>query len=126
MKRILLACFLLTATFTLLSVQHASAQAVTQASFMAKVNAMDAYIGAGDTTAAKTKWNSIDADMLIVLSVTKNSIRAATNPTDVTYYTNIMTSQRALYRQIWALHTNLTLNRSALYTNLSNFDGTIY
>lgn len=126
MKRILLICLLFTATVTLLSVQRTVAQTVTQASFMAKVSAMDTYIGAGNTTAAQTTWNSIHVDMLNVISVTQNNIRKASNPTDVANYTNSMANQRAIYRQILALHNDLTTNRSAIYTALSSFEATIY
>ena len=126
MKRILLACFLLTAIFSLTSIQRASAQAVTQASFQAKVNQMDAYTAAGNNTAAQTEWNSIHTDMITVLAVTKASIHNATTPADVTYYTNVMNNQRTIYQQIWVLHTDLVTNRTAIYTKLSDFDLTIY
>jgi len=126
MKRILLACFLLTAVFTLTSVTKSSAQAITTATFMVKVNQMDTYIGAGNMTAAQTTWNDIHADMLTVLAVTKNSIHSAATPADVTYYTGIMTNQRTIYFVIWPLHTDLLLNRVALHTNLTSFGATIY
>ena len=126
MKRILLACLLLTATCTLLSTQQATAQAVTQASFIAKVNTMDTQIGAGNITAAQTTWADIHSDMLTVLAVTKNSIRTAATPADVTYYTNIMTNQRNLYTPIWQMHTDLVTNRTAIHDKLVAFDATIY
>ena len=126
MKRILLACFLLTATCTLLSFQQATAQAVTQSSFMAKVNTMDTYIGAGNLTAAQTTWSDIHADMITVLAVTKNSIRTAATPADVTNYTNIMTNQRNIYTPLWQMHTDLVTNRVAIHDQLVLFDATIY
>lgn len=125
MKRILLICCLLTATITSIP-SHITAQTVTTSSFMSKVNNMDAYIGAGNITAARSTWNSIHVDLLSVLAVTQKSIRVATSPTDKTYYTNIMTGQRTLYDRIMANHSDLLSNRTTLYTDLSSFDLTIY
>ena len=126
MKRFLFACFLLTATCTVISAQHASAQAVTQASFMTKVNTMDAYTAAGDNTNAQATWTSIHTDMITVLAKTKMSIATAATPADVTNYTNIMNNQRSIYKGIWDLHTDLATNRAAIKTQLTTFDGTIY
>jgi len=126
MKRFLLACFLLTATCTVISIQHVAAQTVTQASFIAKVDTMDAQIGAGNITGAQTTWSSIHSDMLRVLGVTKASIASAATPADVTYYTNILTNQRSLYTPIWQMHTDLVTNRTAINTKLVAFDATIY
>ncbi|MFI5196104.1 MAG: hypothetical protein ACHQD8_03370 [Chitinophagales bacterium] len=126
MKRILLACFLLTATCTVISIQHATAQTVTQASFLTKVNTMDTYIGAGNLAAAQTTWTDIHNDMLTVLGVTKASIHTATTPADVTYYTNILVNQRTIYAAIWQLHTDLVTNRVAIHDKLVQFDATIY
>lgn len=130
MKRILLACFLLTATCTFVFTQQATAQstppAVTQTSFMAKVNAMDTYIGANDMTNAQTMWEELHQDMIQVLGVTKASIYSATTPADVTYYTNIMTNQRDLYTPIWQMHTDLVTNRTAMKSKLTDFAATIY
>lgn len=129
MKRILLACFLVFATCTVVAVQHATAQtapAVTQTSFMAKVNTMDAQIGAGNLTAAQTTWESIHADMLTVLGVTKNSIRTAATPADEASYYTVLNNQTAIYRNIWQMHTDLATNRASLLTKLTDFSTTIY
>jgi len=129
MKRILLACFLLTATCTLLTIQPIAvyaAPAVTQSSFMVKVNALDGYIAAGNMTAAQAKWDELHDDMIAVLAVTKASIAASTTPADVTHYTNIMTDQRNLYTPLWEMHTDLVTNRSLMNTKLTSFAATIY
>ncbi len=126
MKRFLLACFLLTATCSFISVQHASAQAVTQASFITKVDSMDAQLGAGNLTAAQATWTSIHTDMLAVLGVTKASMASAATPAIYSSYDAIRLNQRTLYFTIWGLHTDLATNRAALKTNLTSFDATIY
>jgi len=93
---------------------------------MAKVNAMDTYIGANDMTNAQTMWEELHQDMIQVLGVTKASIYSATTPADVTYYTNIMTNQRDLYTPIWQMHTDLVTNRAAMKSKLTDFAATIY
>jgi hypothetical protein len=129
MKRILLACFLLTATCTILTIQPTTvlaAPVITQASFQVKVNALDAFIAAGNMTAAQAKWDDIHEDMIAVLAVTKASIAGSTTPADVTHYTNIMTNQRDLYAPVWQMHTDLVTNRTAINTKLTAFANTIY
>ncbi len=129
MKRILFACILATATCTVGSVQHASAQTVTHISasaFTTEINLLDTYIGAGNMTAAQSTWDSVNHMMITILGYTKNSIRLAATPADKTTYTGIMMNQRDLYKIIWGLKTDLVTNRVALHTQLGNFDATIY
>jgi hypothetical protein len=130
MKRILLACFLLTATMSVTSVPHASAYApsapVTSSAFTAKVNLMDSQIGGGDMTSAHATWNEIHDMMLSVLGVTKNSIRTAATPTDEATYRAILTNQTSVYQTIWGLKPDLATNRVAIHTKLLEFSSTIY
>lgn len=130
MKRILFAIFMLTATMSVTSVQTASAYSpapiVTQAAFTAKVNLMDTQIGAGNTTAAQATWTEIHDMMLVVLGVTKNSIRTAATPAAEASYRTILDNQTTIYQAIWQLKTNLTANRVPLHTKLGEFALTIY
>jgi hypothetical protein len=127
MKRILFACFLLTASCTVLSIQHAAAQTtpVTQASFTVKVNLLDSYITSGNMTAAQATWEDVHQMMISVLSATKADIAGATTPANATYYQGVEHNQRTIYAAIWALHTDLTLNQVAIHTQLQAFDVTI-
>ena len=125
MKRILLACILLTATCTVFSVQHAAAQ-VTQASFTVKVNALDSLIGINDMTDAQAMWSSINTDMISVLGVSKAAIANAATPAIAASYNTIIQNQRGLYKSIWPLHTDFITNRTALRTQLQQFDATIF
>ncbi len=130
MKRILLSCFLLTATVGITAIPHASAYAapspVTSAAFTAKVNLMDTQIGAGNITAAQATWNEIHDMMLSVLAVTKNSIRTAATPADEATYRTILTNQTNLYQTIWGLKPDLATNRVAIHAKLLDFSATIY
>lgn len=126
MKRILLACFLLTATCTL-STQQASAQinsTITRSAFVTKVNEMDTQIGAGNISAATTTWNAIHDWMMIMFKDTKTAIQGSTG---AAYNTNMnyMHTQETLYRDIWSMKTNLSLNRAALHTKLLDMSNTI-
>lgn len=130
MKRILLACLLLTATMGVTSVQQASAYSapaapVTQASFLAKVNLMDSQIGAGSLTAAEATWNDIHTMMLSVLAVTKNNILTATTPAAEASFRTILANQTNLYQMAWNLKTDLTINRTVIHDKLIEFKATI-
>ncbi len=126
MKRILFACFLLTASLTVTSVQHASAQAVTAASFSTKVNQMDSYIGAGNMTMAQSTFDELNAMMKNVLAVSKTSIHDAATPADAATHKTILANQVSLYRAIWKLKTDLATNRVVIHGKLVEFDATIY
>ena len=126
MKRIFLACSLLIATLALSPIQHASAQAVTAASFNVQVNQMDTYIGAGNLTMAQATFDSLNAMMKSVLGVTKNSISSAATPADKATYQGIIRNQINLYHAIWPLRTDLATNRAAIHAKLEDFDATIY
>lgn len=129
MKRFLLACFLMTATCSVVSVQHAMAQSSTpptQASFATKVTQLDNYITAGDMTNAQTTWESIHTDMLAELAYTKSNIAGGGTPTGGGTYMTIMNNQRTIYSDIWQLHTDMVTNHTALIAKLNEFDGTIY
>ncbi len=131
MKRILLACFMLTATMGVTSVQHASAYApvttpVTATAFTAKVNLMDTQIGAGNITAAQATWNEIHDMMLSVLGVTKSSINTAATPAAEASFRAILTNQTTIYQVIWGLKPDLATNRVAIHTKLGEFAATIY
>ena len=72
MKRLILVCFLLTATCSVSFIQTASAQmtpppAVTLADFTTKINQLDAIIASGDMTGAQAKWLEVHTQMLKVL-----------------------------------------------------------
>lgn len=128
MKRILLACFLLTATCTVSFVQHATAQSssTTLADFTAKVNLLDSYIGAGDTTNMRVTWTAVHTMMLNVLRVSKVSIQTATTPADKSAHIAILDNQRTLYTTIWSLKNNMVANRVTLHSKLGDFGATIY
>ena len=127
MKRILFACFL-AISFCTLSNERAAAQAVhvSAAAFTAKVDLLDAYIGAGNMAAATATWDTVHHMMLNVLSYSKHSIRDAATPADATSHTTILTGQRNLYQAIIPLRFDLAGNRTALHTKLGEFDATIY
>ena len=126
MKRIVLACFLLTAVCT--TTQRAAAQVthISAPTFLASVNQLDSYIGASDLTDAKSTWDSVNRMMICVLSYTKNSIMTAATPADKAAFTAIMHTQRDLYRLIYPLRADFVTNRTALHAKLVEFDGTIY
>lgn len=130
MKRILLACFLLTAACPVTFVQNANAQTiytpVTLSAFTAKVNLLDSYIAASNMTAAATTWNEVHTMMLSVLRTSKESIHGATTPADKNAHIAILENQQNIYSVIWGLKTDLALNRTALHTKLGEFGGTIY
>ena len=128
MKRIILACFLLTATCTLASIQQASAQvttSVTRASFNTKVNLMDTQIGAGNLTAASSTWTAIHDMMKTILNDTKHAIQAAPSTSASSTYMGYQNTQTSLYNEIWVLKNNMTANRTALKTKLLAFSDTV-
>jgi len=130
MKRILIACFLLTATSSVTFVQQATAHAapapaVTSAAFTAKINLMDAQIAAGNMTAAQATWNEVHQMELTVLATTKSNIASASTPALKDSYMAVMNNQYALYTDIWALKTDLATNRTAIHTKLVSFGATI-
>jgi hypothetical protein len=124
MKRILLACFLLTATVSI--VQRVSAQTVTAASFSATANQMDTYIGAGNMPMAQATFDTLNRMMKTVLGVSKMSIATAATPADKATYQSAINNQIQIYRTIWGLKADLALNRVALHAKLGEFDATIY
>jgi hypothetical protein len=125
MKRILFVCCLLTATCAILPTQKVLAQTtVTVADFTAKVNLLDTYIGAGNTTMAQSTWTEVHNMMIAELGITKSNIATAANPTIAASYMTTMQTQQSLYSEIWALKTDLTLNRVALHTKLLAFAAT--
>jgi len=130
MKRIFLACFLLTATCSVSSIGHATAQTtttpVTLAAFTAKVNQLDAYIAASDMTNAQATWTLVHNMMLGVLATSKVSIRDAVSTPDKDAHMAILMNQQTIYSAIWELKTNLATNRAALHTKLGEFGATIY
>ncbi len=128
MKRILLACFLLTAVCTVSSVSRTSAQVthVSAAAFTAQVNLLDVYIAAGNTAATNSTWETLHRMMIEVLSYTKNSIATASSPADKAAFETIMKTQRDLYKSILPLKADFVTNRAALHSKLVAFDATIY
>ena len=131
MKRILLACFLLTATCSVSIVQTATAQmtappTVTLADFTAKINLMDSYIGSGDMTNANATWLLVHQMMLNVLATSKSSIYNAASPADKTAHETILTNQRNVYYQVWGLKTDLATNRTSIHSKLVDFGALIY
>ncbi len=128
MKRILVACFLLTALCTVTSVQRSSAQVthVSAAEFTVQVNLLDSYIAASNMTAAQATWDTLHRMMGNVITYTKHSIDGATTSTDKAAYSTLMKTQRDLYKTILPLKVNLAANRTMLHTRLGEFDLTIY
>ena len=111
--------------------QKAAAQTittpVTQTFFTAKVNQLDALIGAGDIASANTKFDSLNQWMQSVLHVTKMSIHSAPDSTTrATYMNLITTTQIPLYQAIIKMKSDLVTNRSTLHTKLGQFNNTIY
>ncbi|NDC40180.1 MAG: hypothetical protein EBZ77_01325 [Chitinophagia bacterium] len=124
MKQILFACCLLTATFACVvpqSYAQSSSTSVDVTLFRTKVNLMDSLIGAGSMTAANTTWNEIHTMLTTELAATKANIAGATTTTDRTTYTTLMTSQWAMYQEIWALKSDLATNRATIKTKLLTF-----
>ncbi len=130
MKRILLACFLLTAVCTVTFTQNAAAQStyttVTLSAFTTKVNQLDAFIAASDMTSAQATWLEVHNMMLSVLHTSKESIHGATTPSDKATHIAILENQRTIYSTVWELKTNLALNRTAIHLKLNEFGATIY
>lgn len=125
MKRILLACFLLTATCTVTyNEARAQSAAVSVTIFTEKVNLMDSYLAAGNLTAATTTWNEIHALMMQQLGYTKSVIAAATTESARVAALAVNNNQVDLYQQVWALKTDLTTNRAAIRTKLLAFAAT--
>ena len=131
MKRILLACFLLTATCSVSFIQTATAQmtappVVTLADFTTKINQLDVLIGASDITGAQAKWLEVHTQMGQVLAMSKYSIYSAPTPADKTAHEAILINQRTIYSEVWGLKTDLATNRVAIHTKLVAFGATIY
>ncbi len=128
MKRILLACFLLTAVCTVSSVSRSAAQVthISATDFTTQVNLLDSYIAAGNTAASATTWNTLHTMMVEVLSYTKNSIATAPTPAAKTAFETLMKTQRNIYGTILPLKADFVANRAALHTRLAAFDATIY
>ena len=124
MKRILLACCLLTATCAGTFQKAAAQTTVSVSDFNAKVNLLDSYIAAGDMTNAQTTWNQVHTMMMTELATTKSNIANAASDAIRTSYMNTMQNQTLIYRQAWTLKTDLATNRTALHTQLVNFAGT--
>ena len=131
MKRIFLACFVLTAAVGITTVQPVSVYAaapaapVTQASFNTKVNLMDSQIGAGNLTAASATWDEINGMMMTVLGVTKDQIAAATTPAAKATLETKYGNQAMMYQTAWNLKIDMTTNRAALKAKLNEFKATI-
>ncbi len=129
MKKVLFAVFMFTASVSVVSVPHASAYAaaapVTETAFTAKVNTMDAQIGAGNITAAQATWTEIHDMMLAVLATSKENIRTAATPTAEAAFRSELDGQINLYQTIWQLKSNLATNRAAIHAKLGEFAHTI-
>ena len=129
MKRILLACFLLTATCSVTFVQqavaHAPAAAVTLAAFTAKVNLMDSQIGSGDITSAQATWTELNTMMINAMANTKHSVASAPTAADKDALMVVMNSQYSIYNEMVPLKQDLATNRVALHTKLVAFGATI-
>ena len=123
MKRILFACFLLTATCTG-SFQHAQAQTVSVTTFTAKVSLLDSFISVGDMTNANATWNDVHSMMLAELGVTKSNIASATSTAARTAAQSVNDNQYTIYHQVWGLKSSLAANRTSLHTALLNFAAT--
>lgn len=130
MKRILLACFLLTATCTLSYLPQATAQTtpphITLADFTARINLMDTYIGASNMTAAKSTWNEVHTMLMNVLAYSKNSIRIAPTNADRDSHMAILQNQQTIYLAIIGLKGDLAANRAAIHAKLVSFGATMY
>ncbi len=124
MKRILFACFLLTATCSMQHAQAQTATAVSVTTFTAKVNLLDSYIAAGDMAHATATWSDVHDMMLAELSYTKAGIASATTTTARAAAQAVNDNQGTIYHTAWGLKSNLTTNRSALHTALLNFAST--
>ena len=126
MKRIFLV-FMLFACCTPIFVVTSSAQTTTVATtdFTAKVNLMDAQIGAGDIAAAQSTWLALNGMMKAALDITKNKIRVAATSSDRETYTTLNGKQGELYQVIWGLKKDLVANRSAIHTQLGLFAATM-
>lgn len=131
MKRILLACFLLTATCSVSLLQQSAAYAapapvtVTTATFVDKVNLMDSQLASGDNTAAQATWQEVHSMMLSVLASTKSHVAGAATPADKDTYMAVNNNQYSLYQDIWTLKTDLLVNRAAIHSKLMTFSATI-
>lgn len=124
MKRILFVCCLLTATCAV-PFQKAHAQAtVTVTDFTAKVNLLDSYIAAGNTSMANTTWNEVHTMMITELGTTKSTIAGAATTAASNAAMAVMQNQTAIYRDVWTLKVDLTTNRTALHTRLLDFAAT--
>lgn len=130
MKRILLACFLLTATCSVTSVQQAMAHAApagsfTLAAFTTKINLMDSQIGAGNITAAQATWNEVHTMLMDALHDTKEGIRDAATPAAKDAQMAKYNNQWNIYQEIWNLKPELAANRAAIHAKLVAFGATI-
>ncbi len=126
MKRFLLACFLLTATCSVVTTQVVYAQSTTAVSvtvFTEKVNLMDGQIAAGNITGATATWQEIHTMMMNALSNSKFQIADATSDAARATATTLNTNQTNVYYQVWALKSDLATNRTAIRTKLMEFAG---
>jgi len=130
MKRIFLACCLLTAavgiTVQPVPVYAAAPSApVTQAAFNTKINQMDSQIGAGNLSGAASTWDEINGMMMSVLGVTKDQLAAATTPAAKATLETKHANQAMMYQTAWQLKQDMTTNRVALKAKLNEFKATI-
>lgn len=129
MRKVLLALFMLTASVSVVSVQqvcaYAPAAAVTEPAFTAKVNLMDAQLGAGSITAAQSTWAEIHDMMLSVLATSKENIRTASSPAAEAALTSHIQNQITIYQAVWQMKTDLVTNRAAIRAKLGEFALTI-
>ena len=77
-------------------------------------------------SAANTTWTEVHNMMLSVLAVSKQSIYGATSPADKDAHVLILNNQTSAYHEVWALKTDLALNRAAIHTKLVAFGALIY
>ena len=124
MKRILLACFLFTATCSITQAQTAS-ETVSKSSFTARVKQLDTYIGQSKMTEANATFQEINKMMMSELGIIKMHIANASSETEKTEYMSIMRNQQTLYSNIYQLKADMTTNRTAIGTKLAEFSTTI-
>ncbi len=124
MKKILLSCFLLTATVGITTVStntvYAATPTVTSAAFIAKASVLDGQIAAGNTAGAEATWNELNDMMMAVLDVKRGEEDAA-SPSDRPAKAAIVNNMTEKFQIVWGLSSDKVANRAELNAKLNEF-----
>ncbi|MBL7718208.1 MAG: hypothetical protein JNL72_05170 [Flavipsychrobacter sp.] len=123
MKRLLLACFLLTATCATTNVmaQGTTTTQTPKATFVATFNQMDQHLLNNQVNLAKQDFESMKPMFISNFAVGKSAIHSETNPTTKASLLNTYTQKQNIYTQIIHLAQDLAANRVAIMAKFNEY-----